>query len=88
MPNDQLSDQWRKGYAAGGNAYEREVSGQNERAVFTTLVAIILLGSLLFELLAHYTKWSFAARIGLTAGALLLAQYLVGRFFNRGRQKN
>jgi hypothetical protein len=65
-------------------AVDRALSGEGERAVLITLLAIILPGLLLAESLAHYARWSFAARIGLTVGAMLLAQYLAGRFFNRG----
>ena len=88
MPKGQLSDQWRKSYAAGRDGYERELIGQGERTAFITLIVIILLGSLLFELLAHYTRWPFAARIGLTVVAISLAQYFASRFFNRARPKS
>ncbi len=72
----------RKGYAAGKDAFQREVTG-NGPAVFIAYLAIILFGSLSFELLSHYTKWSFIERIGACIAAILLAQYFVGRFFNR-----
>lgn len=46
------------------------------------MVVITLLGALLFELLAHYTTWSFIPRITVSVAAVLLAQYLATRLFN------
>jgi hypothetical protein len=45
-------------------------------------------GHYYLELLSHYTKWSFLPRIGISVAAILFAQYVAGRFRNRGQRKH
>jgi hypothetical protein len=75
---DESREQFRKSYVAGGDAYHRV---RDDRRAYIAMVVIILLGSLLFELLAHYTTWSFVPRIVASVAALVLAQYLANRLF-------
>jgi hypothetical protein len=77
---DESREQFRKSYDAGRDAYERSTS---DRRAFITMLVIILLGSALFEMLAHYTAWSFVPRIAVVVAALVVAQYFAGRVFNR-----
>jgi len=77
---DESRENVRKSYDAGRDAYERSSS---DRRVFVTMLVIILLGSALFETLARYTTWSFVPRIAVAVAAIVVAQYLAGRFFNR-----
>jgi hypothetical protein len=77
---DESREQFRKSYAAGGDAYQRS---SGDRRVFITMLVIILLGSALFEMLARYTTWSFVPRIAVAVTAIGVAQYIAGRFFNR-----
>ena len=77
---DESREQFRKSYAAGGDAYHRV---QDDRRAYIAMVVIILLGSLLFELLAHYTTWSFVPRIVISVASVVLAQYLANRLFNQ-----
>ena len=51
-------------------------------------VVITFLGSFLFEWLRHRTGWPFAIRIGFSAAALVLTQYLAGRLTIRLRPKD
>jgi len=46
------------------------------------MVVVILLGSLLFESLGHYTTWSLVPRIVVSAAAIVFAQYHANRVFN------
>jgi len=77
---DESREQFRKSYAAGGDAYQRV---RDDRGSYIAMVVIILLGSLLFELLAHYTTWSFVPRIVVSIAAIVFAQYLASRLFNQ-----
>jgi hypothetical protein len=54
---DESREQFRKSYSAGGDAYQRV---RENRRAHIAMVVIIVVGSLLFELLAHYTTWSFS----------------------------
>ena len=77
---DESREQFRKSYVAGGDAYHR---ARDDRRAYIAMVLIILLGSLLFELLAHYTAWSFFPRIVASVVAIVIAQYLANRPFNQ-----
>ena len=77
---DESREQFRKSYVAGGDAYH---CVRDDRRKYIALVVIILLGSLLFDLLAHYTTWSFVPRIVASVAAIVLAQYLANRLFNQ-----
>jgi len=77
---DQL-ERFRSSYKAGRNAYHT----QTDRAAF---VIAITAGHYYLELLSHYTKWSFLPRIGISVAAILFAQYVAGRFPNRGQRKH
>jgi uncharacterized PurR-regulated membrane protein YhhQ (DUF165 family) len=79
MMFDESREQFRKGYSSGKDAYQRASS--------ITVVVTTLLGAGLFEILAHYTTWSFVPRIAVAVAAIVVAQYLAGRFFNRLRPK-
>src|ERR1017187_1775218 len=50
----------------------RESDGPTDRPVLVISIAAIVLYSFVLELLAHYTKLSFIARIGVTGAAILL----------------
>ena len=72
---DESREQFRKSYSAGKDAYQRASS--------ITVVGTTLLGVGLFEMLTHYTTWPFFPRIAVAVAAIVVAQYLVGRFSNR-----
>jgi hypothetical protein len=65
---DESRERFRKSYAAGGVAYQRV---RDDRRTYIAKVVVILLGSLLFESLAHYTTWSLVPRIVVSAAAFV-----------------
>jgi hypothetical protein len=76
MTFHEFREQFRKSYAAGGDAYHRV---QDDRRAHVALIVITVLGAVLFELLAHYTPWSFVSRIAVSIAAVAFAQYLAGQ---------
>jgi hypothetical protein len=76
---DESRERFRKSYAAGGDAYQRV---RDDRRKYFAMVVVILLGSLLFESLGHYTTWSLVPRIVVSAAAIVFAQYHANRVFN------
>jgi hypothetical protein len=85
MTFDESREEFRKSYAAGRDAYQR-VRQDDRRAQITRMV-ITVLSALLFELLAHYTAWSFVSRIAVSLAAFAFAQYLTTRLFNQPPSK-
>jgi hypothetical protein len=84
MTFDESREQFRKSYAAGRGEYQRL---QYDRRMHIALIAITVVGAVLFELLAHYTAWSFVSRIAVSVAAIVLAQYLAARLFNQSPSK-
>lgn len=80
MTFHESHEQFRKSYAAGGDAYQRV---QDDRRSRTAMVVITVLGAVLYVMLKHYTTWSLALQIAVPVAAMGLAQYLAYRFFNR-----
>lgn len=81
---DESREQFRKSYAAGRDAYQRV---EDDRRAHIARIVITVLGAVLFELLAHYTAWSFVSRITVSVATVLLAQYLAARPFNQPPSK-
>ena len=78
-----MPDHYKVTSAIGGRDAYRRVQDQAHSA----MVVITVLGAVLFELLAHYTAWSFVSRIGVSLAAVVLSQYLAVRLFNRPPSK-
>ena len=84
MTFHESREKLRKSYAAGGDAYERI---RGDRKSHVAMLVITVLGTLLFELLEHYTTLSFALRIVVSLAAVALAQYLAARLFGQSPTK-
>lgn len=82
MTFHESREQFRKSYAAGGDAYQRV---RDDRRSHTAMVVITVLGAVLYVMLKHYTTWSLVLQIAVPVAAMGTAQYLASRFLNRDR---
>ena len=80
MTFHDFREQFRKSYAAGGDAYQR---AQRDLRSHTARIVITVVSAVFYVMLEHYTTWSHVLQIAVPVAATILAQYLTYRFFEQ-----